>query len=66
MDINKIEKELIELDNYPLDEWNPPLCEGVEFTLDEDSKWFYNGSEIKRKAMKISFYSALLCRTHKF
>ena len=61
MDINKIEKELIELDNYPLDEWNPPLCEGVEFTLDEDSKWFYNGSEIKRKAM-IKLFSKLVKR----
>ena len=61
MDINKIEKELIELDNYPLDEWNPPLCEGVEFTLDEDSNWFYNGSEIKRKAM-IKLFSKLVKR----
>ena len=62
MDINKIEKELIELDNYPLDEWNPPLCEGVEFTLDEDSKWFYNGSEIKRKAMIKLFQNLLNVR----
>ncbi|MBA4729418.1 MAG: DUF1285 domain-containing protein [Gammaproteobacteria bacterium] len=59
MDINKIEKDLLGLDDYPLEQWNPPLCEGVEFTLDDNSRWFYNGSEIKRLAM-IKLFSKLV------
>ena len=49
MDINKIEKELIELDNYPLNEWNPPLCEGVEFTLDQGFRKNFRKSKGRRE-----------------
>ena len=42
MDLKAIEKSLLHLDEYPLEQWNPKLCEGVRFDIDKDANWFYN------------------------
>ena len=59
MDLKAIEKSLLHLDEYPLDQWNPKLCEGVRFDIDKDANWFYNGSKIERLNM-IKLFSKLI------
>ena len=59
MDLRAIEKSLLHLDEYPLEQWNPKLCEGVRFDIDKDANWFYNGSKIERLNM-IKLFSKLI------
>ena len=59
MDLRAIEKSLLRLDEYPLEQWNPKLCEGVRFDVDKDANWFYNGSKIERLNM-IKLFSKLI------
>jgi hypothetical protein len=59
MDLKAIEKSLLQLDEYPLEQWNPKLCEGVRFDIDKDANWFYNGSKIERLNM-IKLFSKLI------
>ena len=59
MDLKAIEKSLLHLDEYPLEQWNPKLCEGVRFDIDKDANWFYNGSRIERLNM-IKLFSKLV------
>ena len=48
MDLKELEKSIFKLDDYPIDDWNPKICEGVEFSIDSDANWFFNGSKIDR------------------
>ena len=59
MDLKDIEKTVLALDEYPVEKWNPKLCEGVEFFIDGEAEWFYNGSKINRKKM-VQLFSKLL------
>jgi len=59
MDLKAIEKSLLHLNEYPLEQWNPKLCEGVRFDIDKDANWFYNGSKIERLNM-IKLFSKLI------
>ena len=59
MDLKDIEKTVLTLDEYPVEKWNPKLCEGVEFFIDGEAEWFYNGSKINRKKM-VQLFSKLL------
>ena len=59
MGLNELEKTVLSLDEYPLDQWNPKLCEGVEFCIDSDANWFYNNSKIERLSM-VQLFSKLV------
>ena len=59
MCLNELEKTVLSLDEYPLDQWNPKLCEGVEFRIDSDANWFYNNSKIERLSM-VQLFSKLV------
>ena len=59
MGLNELEKTVLSLDEYPLDQWNPKLCEGVEFRIDSDANWFYNNSKIERLSM-VQLFSKLV------
>ena len=59
MDLKQLEKAALSLDEYPLDKWNPKLCEGVEFRIDADANWFYNNSKIERLSM-VQLFSKLV------
>ena len=51
MDLSKLEENILSLEDYPVEKWNPKLCEGVEFEINSDAEWFYNGSKIERIKM---------------
>jgi len=59
MDLNAIEKNLLKLDEYPLEKWNPELCEGAEFKIDGNAHWHYNNSKIERASM-VKLFSKLI------
>ena len=59
MDLNAIEKNLLKLDEYPLEKWNPELCEGAEFKIDGNAHWYYNNSKIERASM-VKLFSKLI------
>ena len=59
MDLNEIEKNLLKLDEYPLEKWNPELCEGAEFKIDGNAQWYYNNSKIERASM-VKLFSKLI------
>ena len=59
MDLKELEKSILTLDDYPIDDWNPKICEGVEFSIDTDANWFFNGSKIDRPAM-VKLFSKLV------
>ena len=59
MDLKELEKSIFKLDDYPIDDWNPKICEGVEFSIDSDANWFFNGSKIDRPAM-VKLFSKLV------
>ena len=59
MGLNELEKTALSLDEYPLDQWDPKLCEGVEFRIDSDANWFYNNSKIERLSM-VQLFSKLV------
>ena len=55
----ELEKSILSLDDYPIDDWNPKICEGVEFYIDSNANWFFNGSKIDRPAM-VKLFSKLV------
>ena len=59
MGLNELEKTALSLGEYPLDQWDPKLCEGVEFRIDSDANWFYNNSKIERLSM-VQLFSKLV------
>ena len=59
MGLNELEKTVLSLDEYPLDQWDPKLCEGVEFRIVSDANWFYNNSKIERLSM-VQLFSKLV------
>ena len=59
MDLDQIQKSVIDLKSYPIDKWNPKLCQNVSFRINGEGKWFYNESEIKRIAM-VKLFSKLI------
>ena len=48
--VNSIKEEF-----PPVHLWDPELCEGVEMKIDREGNWFYQGSIIDRKKLKILF-----------
>ena len=48
--VNSIKEEF-----PPVHLWNPELCEGVEMKIDREGNWFYQGSIIGRKKLKVLF-----------
>ena len=59
MDLSKLEENILSLEDYPVEKWNPKLCEGVEFEINSDAEWFYNGSKIERIKM-VKLFSKLI------
>jgi hypothetical protein len=59
VDLKELEKSILSMDDYPIDDWNPKVCEGVKFYIDSDANWFFNGSKIKRLAM-VKLFSKLV------
>ena len=60
MSISKIQKNLEGYNNFPpVELWNPALCEGQEFYIDREGKWFYNKSPIKNKKL-LNLFSTVL------
>ncbi|RPG42688.1 MAG: DUF1285 domain-containing protein [Gammaproteobacteria bacterium TMED112] len=59
MDLKELEKSILSLDDYPIDDWNPKICEGVEFYIDSNANWFFNSSKIDRLAM-VKLFSKLV------
>ena len=59
MDLSKLEGNILSLEDYPVEKWNPKLCEGVEFEINADAEWFYNGSKIERIKM-VQLFSKLI------
>ena len=48
--VNSIKEEF-----PPVHLWDPKLCEGVEMKIDREGNWFYQGSIIDRKKLKVLF-----------
>ena len=48
--VNSIKEEF-----PPVHLWDPELCEGVEMKIDREGNWFYQGSIIDRKKLKVLF-----------
>jgi len=48
--VNSIKEEF-----PPVHLWDPELCEGVEMKIDREGNWFYEGSIIDRKKLKVLF-----------
>ena len=48
--VNSIKEEF-----PPVHLWDPELCEGVEMQIDREGNWFYQGSIIGRKKLKVLF-----------
>jgi hypothetical protein len=44
----------------PIDKWNPPFSGDLDMRIKRDGRWYYLGSEIKRKALVKLFASILL------
>ena len=43
----------------PVELWDPPYCGEIDIEIKSDGRWFYSGSEIKRKPLVKLFASAL-------
>ena len=48
--VNSIKEEF-----PPVHLWDPELCEGVEMKIDREGNWFYQGSIIDRRKLKVLF-----------
>ncbi len=44
----------------PVDQWSPPFRGDLDMRIDREGRWFYLGSEIKRKPLVKLFSSILL------
>ena len=68
MDLKDIESKIINIDtNFPpVENWNPPLCEGPFFTIDSNGNWFYNNSIIKNEKLKLLFSRVLKREDNKY
>jgi hypothetical protein len=43
----------------PVENWNPDLCVGPEFTIDREGNWHYDSSQIKNTKLINLFASVL-------
>ena len=59
--VNSIEEEF-----PPVHLWNPELCQGVEMKIDREGNWFYQGSIIDRKKLKVLFSRILKLENSKY
>ena len=66
MDLNELEKSILSLDDYPIEDWDPKICEGVEFHIDSNASWYFNGSKIERAAMVKLFSKLVKCEDGKY
>ena len=55
MDFAKLLNSVISIKEEfpPVHLWDPELCEGVEMQIDREGNWFYQGSIIGRKKLKV-------------
>ena len=59
--VNSIKEEF-----PPVHLWNPELCQGVEMKIDREGNWFYQGSIIDRKKLKVLFSRILKLENSKY
>ena len=59
--VNSIKEEF-----PPVHLWNPKLCQGVEMKIDREGNWFYQGSIIDRKKLKVLFSRILKLENSKY
>ena len=59
--VNSIKEEF-----PPVHLWDPELCEGVEMQIDREGNWFYQGSIIGRKKLKVLFSRILKLENDKY
>jgi hypothetical protein len=43
----------------PVEQWNPPLCGGIDMKIARDGTWFYGGTPIARPAL-VRLFSTIL------
>lgn len=60
LNLNDLVGQLEEKPLPPLEKWNPPFCGDLDMRIARDGRWFYLGSEIKRKPLVKMFSTILL------
>ena len=67
MDINKIAKNIDTEKRFPpVHLWNPKICPGVSFKIDRNGNWYYQGSIISKRKLKLLFASILKKENNKY
>lgn len=62
MNLSAIEKSLSELSGnaYPLEKWNPKLCQSMDMVINVKGQWLHNGEVIKREKLVVLFAKILI------
>ncbi len=61
MDLFSLQRQLGDLTEYPLEQWQPPFCGAVPIRIDRDGSWFFHGSPITRPELVRLFAAVLSC-----
>lgn len=47
--------------NYPVDQWDPPLCGEMDLRIDKRGDWYHNGTPIRRRSL-IQLFASIMRR----
>lgn len=61
MDLFSFQRQLGDLTEYPLEQWQPPFCGAVPIRIDRDGSWYFHGSPIQRPELVRLFAAVLSC-----
>lgn len=57
--LNRLNEQIIALKDYPVQDWDPPLCGKLPLRISRDGRWFYQDSLIERQRL-IELFARLL------
>jgi hypothetical protein len=61
MDLFSLQRQLGDLADYPLEQWQPAFCGAVPIRIDRDGSWYFHGSPIQRPELVRLFAAVLSC-----
>lgn len=66
MQLFSLQKQLNELTEFPLEQWQPPFCGQLPIRIDRDGQWWYQGSPIQRLELVRLFAAVLSCQDGRY
>lgn len=61
MDLFALQRQLSDITDYPLEQWQPAFCGAIPIRIDRDGSWYFQGSPITRPELVRLFAAVMSC-----